>query len=81
MSGVDIAIASFEREAEKWERYLNANRDRTCGECDNFVPCPCGECGYGWCRHMDDRYGDDGFSHRKDRAVRDCECPNFEERK
>lgn len=80
MSGVGIAIASFERDAEEEERYLKANHDRTCGECAKFVPCPCGECRYGWCRHMDDHFGDEGFRRGNEHAVRDYECQHFEER-
>lgn len=81
MTGVDVAIASFERDAEEDERYLKANCNSPCGDCNEFVLCPCGECGYGWCRHMDDHFGDEGFRHESEHAVRDYECPHFEERK
>ena len=78
MTGVDIAIASFEREAEEEERYLRANRDRTCGECDEWNRCPGYCCVWGWCPHVDDG---GGFVHRDELAVRDYECMKFTERK
>lgn len=27
--------------------------ERTCGECDMWIPCPCG-CRWGWCSVADD---------------------------
>ena len=78
MTGVDVAIRSFEREAEEEERYLVANRDRTCGECGNWNRCPDTCCNWGWCTQVDD---EGGFVHRYELAVRDYECPHFEERK
>ena len=80
MSGVDVAIASFEREAEEEERYLKRYRHRTCGECGNWNRCPGYCCVWGWCRHMDEGDPGDGFVHRDMSAVSERECMNFTER-
>lgn len=76
MTGVEIAIASFEREADEWERYLRENGNRTCSECGRWESCPCG-CGWGACMYCED----DVMIFGDERAVRDYECPHFEERK
>lgn len=83
MTGVDVAIRSFEREAEEWERYLVANRDRTCGECANCKTDYCDD-GYGMCsvlrfdKNMED---DEIFVITDYKAIKREECMNFEERK
>lgn len=79
MTGVDIAIAWYEREAEETERYLKRCRNRTCGECANWIQCPGYCCTWGWCRNMDE-VDDDGYVNRDTHAVRDYECMNFNER-
>lgn len=80
MTGVSIAIASFEREAQEEERYLKANRDRTCGECGEWNRCPGYCCVWGWCRHVDAGGDGEGYMHRDTLAVRNNECMNFTER-
>lgn len=83
MTGVDVAIAWFEREAEETERYLRKYRDRTCGECGNCKTDFC-EKGYGMCsvlrleKYLDD---DEIFVRTDYKAIKNEECPHFEERK
>lgn len=79
MSGVDVAIASFEADAEAEERYLVANRDRTCGECGNWTRCPCG-CAWGTCPHVEALGFDDPLVSEDTRAVHDYECMRFSRR-
>lgn len=82
MTGVDVAIASFESEAEEEERYLVANRDRTCGECANCKTDFCDD-GYGMCSvlRLEKCLDDDEIFVRTDyEAIKNEECMNFNER-